>query len=856
MAVTKKNAKGRLDKYYYLAKEQGYRARSAFKLIQLNRRYGFLEKSKCLIDLCAAPGGWCQVAAKYMPKPSVIVGVDLCPIKPIPNVVALQEDIRTVDCYNAIKREIKDWKVDVVLHDGAPNVGTAWTQDAFSQSELTLCALKLATQFLAPDGVFVTKVFRSKDYNKLMWVFGKLFGSVQATKPASSRNVSAEIFVVCEKYLAPKKIDPRLLNPRTVFGEEDAIEEDEQAERKDTRNAQINDIFNPTKHRRQREGYAEDNVTLHTQTPVSKFILSRDSVGVLGRSNELTFTTEEEILMRDHPMTSSEIPILCKDLKLLNKRDFRILIKWRAKIRKVFLPELDDENRNVEEANHEKGENADADAEAGDGSDGSEDIETELANAAADAAAVNRRRIRRERLRRAKTLLRLRLNMGVHADLARDAAEGEEANQLAATSIGLSKRDARDGPALAGPAGAKPIHVGDLLYGSDDDAADDAMRLAELEGDMDAQYEVYRQRQLERDAKALLRKEMQSDKKNRAAMEMDDAESPDGKFEDWYGGLTDDSDAEEDAGNETDDSDLADQVADSLSVSAQRFFSDPLFDSLAVEDPAKAKAKKAKQAAKKAESAFAMDGEDQMAFDKQNAGMEITLASDADMSDADSVAEEAEDDIEIVPKAAAAAAAALGSSHGGAAGADTPREIRNYAITTAEQYTMAQRVIRPSGRRDLMDGAFNRFMHVDTAGIPEWFLDDERKHNQPGLPVTKQAIKAIRERLKELDARPIKKVAEAKFRKQIRSQKRLAKAAKKAAAVHEDDADDLGDKAKLKAAAKVMGKARAAISKQQRNKVQVVVAKGGGANGRPKGVKGRYKMVDARLKKDMRAQKR
>ncbi|KAJ4298874.1 tRNA (uridine-2'-O-)-methyltransferase trm7 [Kalmusia sp. IMI 367209] len=267
-----KSSKDKRDAYYRLAKEEGWRARSAYKLLQLDEEFNLFENVTRVVDLCAAPGSWSQVLSRVLIKGEKfgragweqkqkdtqnhvlgtdqqereeaqdgkedasheikrerregvrIVAIDLQPISPLEGVTTLRADIThpsTVPLMlKALDPETDDptspspsSPVDLVISDGAPDVTGLHDLDIYIQSQLLWAALNLALCVLKPGGKFVAKIFRGKDVDLLFAQLKLVFGRVRIAKPRSSRASSIEAFVVCEGFGPPEGFKPSLERP-------------------------------------------------------------------------------------------------------------------------------------------------------------------------------------------------------------------------------------------------------------------------------------------------------------------------------------------------------------------------------------------------------------------------------------------------------------------------------------------------------------------------------------------------------------------------------------------------------------------------------------------------------------------
>lgn len=198
-------AYNRHDSFYKKAKQEGFRSRAAYKLLELQQRYRLLKAGATVVDLGAAPGGWLQVAAKIVGPRGKVIGVDLQTIEPFreANVTVLQGDMASLEIRKTIK-ELSGGRADCVLSDLAPKLSGIRDADTARCLELNQIALRTAVELLRPGGSLLIKSFISEELHSFTNEIKKYFAEVQRTKPEATRQGSSEFYFVAKGF-APKK---------------------------------------------------------------------------------------------------------------------------------------------------------------------------------------------------------------------------------------------------------------------------------------------------------------------------------------------------------------------------------------------------------------------------------------------------------------------------------------------------------------------------------------------------------------------------------------------------------------------------------------------------------------------------
>ena len=191
--------KQKKDLYFIKSKIQGYRSRSAFKLIEMNKKFKFLRKNTSLLDLGSSPGGWSQVASREI-RTGKILAVDIQPMEKINNVDFVNGDFRKEEIHSKIKSYFNN-NIDAVLSDMAANTSGNKSMDSYRTGELCMKAMYLAKEILSNDGIFLSKIFMGSIFLEINKMAKRYFKNVIKYKPLSSKKESKEIYIYCKGVL-------------------------------------------------------------------------------------------------------------------------------------------------------------------------------------------------------------------------------------------------------------------------------------------------------------------------------------------------------------------------------------------------------------------------------------------------------------------------------------------------------------------------------------------------------------------------------------------------------------------------------------------------------------------------------
>ena len=189
--------KQRRDTYVKLSKIDGYRARSAYKLKEIDEKFKIFKGGMTVIDIGAAPGSWSQYVSKVV-KSVKLISIDLKEIELIEKTVQIKGDFTDTEVQNEIKSHIKN-KVDAVISDMAVNTTGIKNIDSIQTGELCKEAMFFSKEIISRDGYFISKIFMGETFNEIVAEGKKIFKEVKVFKPKSSRKDSKESFIVCRK---------------------------------------------------------------------------------------------------------------------------------------------------------------------------------------------------------------------------------------------------------------------------------------------------------------------------------------------------------------------------------------------------------------------------------------------------------------------------------------------------------------------------------------------------------------------------------------------------------------------------------------------------------------------------------
>ena len=191
--------KRKKDSFFQQSKIYGYRSRSAFKLIEMNKKFKFLKKNLSLLDLGSCPGGWSQVVKKEIIR-GKILAIDIKYMEKIDNIDFIKGDFRENEIYKKIIFYFNN-SVDVILSDMAVNTSGNRSLDSYRTGELCIDAMNLAKKILNQDGIFLSKIFMGSIFNEIKEKADKCFKKVVIYKPLSSKKESKEIYIFCKGIL-------------------------------------------------------------------------------------------------------------------------------------------------------------------------------------------------------------------------------------------------------------------------------------------------------------------------------------------------------------------------------------------------------------------------------------------------------------------------------------------------------------------------------------------------------------------------------------------------------------------------------------------------------------------------------